>query len=375
MKQQVWPLTIGGLLPNLPKYAKVRWTWRQALSCLFPIVRCLALTPILACGVIITKPLHGSEWSFYNHNWQQVTHTLPEGKQQCEMGNTWQYNAPVHQDIYLSVTAYHRNSQVPITGTNILSSTLQYSAFVLINPTCFFVIPAAAEQNRQCLQLQIKFGIQYYGENLSIVAIICSSSVPTIPAESLTKSVNGPSRSVDEESVPATVLRGVRRWNATMWWTIHPASCLSMDWFCMSAIFVSAQANLNLPVLYISIICVQYTTHLPCILLLSNLFTCRILWLEPSYDLYTPLSKFLECLKRFVVVLIKWSLYLSWCTQPFLHFFSHRQSFAASQLGCRHQDGERIFSKIGFFHKLMKWVPSRQGKLRYPNLLYFGHSG
>ena len=161
MKQQVWPLTIGGLLPNLPKYAKVRWTWRQALSCLFPIVRCLALTPILACGVIITKPLHGSEWSFYNHNWQQVTHTLPEGKQQCEMGNTWQYNAPVHQDIYLSVTAYHRNSQVPITGTNILSSTLQYSAFVLINPTCFFVIPAAAEQNRQCLQLQIKFGIQY----------------------------------------------------------------------------------------------------------------------------------------------------------------------------------------------------------------------
>lgn len=220
IQQQVWPLTIGGLLSNLPKYAKVRWTWRQALSCLFPIVRCLALTPILACGVIITKPLHGSEWSFYNQNWQQATHTLPEGKQQCEMGNTWQHNAPVHQAIYLSVTAYHRNSQVPITGTNILSSTLQYSAFA----TCFFVIPAAAEQNRQCLQLQIKFGIQYYGENLSIVAIICSSSVPTIPAESLTKSVNGPSRSVDEESVPATVLRGVRRWNATMWWTIHPAS-------------------------------------------------------------------------------------------------------------------------------------------------------
>lgn len=51
------------------------------------------------------------------------------------------------------------------------------------------------------------------------------------------------------------------------------------------------------------------------------------------------------------------------------HFstFSHRQSFAASQLRCRHQDGERIFSKIGFFHKLMKWVPSGQGKLRYPN--------
>ena len=153
MKQQVWPLTIGGLLPNLPKYAKVRWTWRQALSCLFPIVRCLALTPILACGVIITKPLHGSEWSFYNHNWQQATHALPEGKQQ--------YNAPVHQDIYLSVTAYHRNFQVPITGTNILSSTLQYSAFVLINPTCFYVIPAAAEQNKQCLQLHSQFGIQY----------------------------------------------------------------------------------------------------------------------------------------------------------------------------------------------------------------------
>ena len=238
------------------------------------------------------------------------------------MGNTWQYNAPVHQAIYLSVTAYHRNSQVPITGTNILSSTLQYSAFVLLNPTCFFVIPAAAEQNRQCLQLQIKFGMQYYGENLSIVAIICSSSVPTIPAESLTKSVNGPSRSVDEESVPATVLRGVRRWNATMWWTIHPASCLSMDWFCMSAIFVSAYSSKSQPTstVYIHNMCSVYNS-LTCILLLSNLFTCRILWLEPSWDLYTPLSKFLECLKRFVVVLIKWSLYLSWCTQPFLHLF------------------------------------------------------
>ena len=121
-----------------------------------------------------------------------------------------------------------------------------------------------------------------YGINLSIAAVICSSPVPTILAESLTKSVNAPSRSVDDESVPATVLRGVQRWIVHGLVLHFGHLCCSIFKQISTYKYVSLYFHISTDWCWCSIFIAFIKVYNSFIVLLWNPFSCRILWLEPS---------------------------------------------------------------------------------------------